>query len=114
MSDACCSDEAIVPQASSPAASRLTLTMAAAGAAIAVGAGLGWLGQDIGALAAYALAIVLTIPEPARRAWRSVRAQILDIHVLMVIAVAGALVLGEWLEAATVIWLFGEIGRAHV
>jgi Cd2+/Zn2+-exporting ATPase len=32
---------------------------------------------------------------------------VLDIHVLMVIAVTGALILGDWFEAATVIWLFG-------
>src|SRR5688572_30471384 len=36
---------------------------------------------------------------PARRALTSLRARILDINVLMVIAVAGALLLGEWFEA---------------
>ncbi len=41
-----------------------------------------------------------------RRATASLRAGALDIHVLMVVAVAGALVLGEWAEAASVVFLF--------
>ena len=81
--------------------------MVGAGAAIGLGGGLAWLGYSNWALLPYALAIVLTIPGPARKAWRSVQRRVLDIHVLMVIAVAGALILGDWLEAATVIWLFG-------
>lgn len=81
--------------------------MAGAGAAIVLGAGLSWLGYTNWALLPYALAIVLTIPGPGRRAWQSAQRRVLDIHVLMVIAVAGALILGDWLEAATVIWLFG-------
>src|SRR5690606_12543576 len=44
-----------------------------------------------------------------------------DINVLMVVAVAGAMLLGEWLEAAAVVWLFGvaqwlearSLGRAR-
>ena len=36
----------------------------------------------------------------------SVRARHLDIHVLMVVAVVGALTLGEWTEAASVVFLF--------
>ncbi|MEO6222899.1 MAG: heavy metal translocating P-type ATPase [Vicinamibacterales bacterium] len=83
------------------------MSTAGAGAAILIGAGLSWLGYSGWALLPYALSIGLTIPGPARHAWRSIRQRVLDIHVLMVIAVAGALLLGDWLEAATVIWLFG-------
>ena len=43
---------------------------------------------------------------PARRAVRAVRSFTLDITALMVIAVGGALLLGEWFEAASVVLLF--------
>lgn len=43
---------------------------------------------------------------PSRRAWTAIRSGTLDINVLMVIAVAGALVLRDYLEAASVVFLF--------
>jgi Cd2+/Zn2+-exporting ATPase len=43
---------------------------------------------------------------PARRAWTAIRSGSLDINVLMVIAVAGALILGDYTEAASVVFLF--------
>ena len=36
--------------------------------------------------------------QPARKAWLSLKRRSLDIHVLMVVAVAGAMAIGEWAE----------------
>ena len=54
----------------------------------------------------FAAAVILAGTQTARRAWTSIAARRLDIHVLMMVAVAGAVVLGEWAEAASVVFLF--------
>jgi Cd2+/Zn2+-exporting ATPase len=51
-------------------------------------------------------AMALAGPPTLRRAWASLRARALDIHVLMLVAVGGAMVLGDWVEAGSVMVLF--------
>ena len=54
----------------------------------------------------FALAIVTGGVHTAKRAWMSVRGRTLDIYVLMLVAVAGAVALGQWSEGASVVFLF--------
>jgi Cd2+/Zn2+-exporting ATPase len=55
---------------------------------------------------AFALAIVAGGVHTAKRAWVSLRGRTLDIYVLMLVAVAGAMALGQWSEGASVVFLF--------
>jgi Cd2+/Zn2+-exporting ATPase len=116
MSEVCCGGTCS-PAASTPTpqAAQMDATRRWADSAPVVAGGLlmlaGW-GVDLAghvpvAIALFTASIALSIPVPARRAWRSLRNRVLDINVLMVIAVVGAMILGEWLEAAAVVWLFG-------
>ena len=59
------------------------------------------------AVAGYGLAIAAGAVELLPKAWRGLRARRLGIHLLMTLAIAGAVALGEWGEAATVAFLFG-------
>ena len=95
-------DEPLVSDAGVRTRQRL---MAVSGALIAAGAGA--------SLAAPALEPVLYIAAaiaggvfPARRSIAALRSRTVDINVLMVVAVAGALALGDFLEAASVVFLF--------
>lgn len=73
---------------------------------LGVGAALNAAGQEAAAPWLFVLAAVLGAVFPARKALTAVRLRTLDINALMVIAVAGALAIGEWFEAASVVFLF--------
>ena len=74
------------------------LMVAGAGASVAAVSQLG--------AALYIAAAVAGGVFPARRAVAALRTRTIDINVLMVIAVSGALALGDFLEAASVVFLF--------
>ncbi len=46
------------------------------------------------------------VPLSIRKAWRAIKIGSLDINVLMLIAASGAIALGQWSEAAAVVFLF--------
>ncbi|QDV36027.1 heavy metal translocating P-type ATPase [Tautonia plasticadhaerens] len=88
------------------------------GLALAIGAAADWSSWAAGgsgafgwegriALAGYAAAVALGAVELLPKAWRGVRQRRLGIHLLMTLAILGAIALGEWGEAATVAFLFG-------
>ena len=116
-----------------PARRRRAATTAASGVLVAVGfvlhsldggvaAALGGAG-DVPATtrAAYALATALGAWFVAPKAWHSLRRVRPDMNLLMCVAAGGAVAIGEWLEAATVSFLFAvslaleawSIGRAR-
>ena len=118
MSDACCGGtcgtstldpRAAAAASTTPAADRIgrVWPVALAGGLIVAGAGAEWLGASIVSLVAYLGSIALSAPVPARRGFASLRRRSLDINALMIVAVIGAGALGEWMEAASVVWLFG-------
>lgn len=54
----------------------------------------------------YVLSIIIGGYKPARSAFYALKSYSLDMNVLMTAAVLGAAVIGQWMEGATVVWLF--------
>lgn len=54
----------------------------------------------------YALSIICGGYKPARSAFYAIKSRSLDMNVLMSVAAIGAALIGEWLEGATVVFLF--------
>ena len=75
----------------------------------------------VAAVAAYTAAIALGGRYVVMKAWYSARRLRPDMNLLMTIAVAGAVLIGDWLEAATIAFLFAlslalegwSVGRAR-
>jgi Cd2+/Zn2+-exporting ATPase len=78
-----------------------------AGAALLAGLALPFINPvPLGATALFALSVAAGVPLTARKAWHAAKLRALDINVLMLIAAAGAVALGNWSEAAAVVFLF--------
>ena len=94
------------PRASGPdVRTRFWLTVAS-GATLTAGLAATVFERSLPAALCFAAGALVGGIYPARRAVTALRTRTVDINVLMVIAVAGALSLGEWLEAASVVFLF--------
>ncbi|MGN7472044.1 heavy metal translocating P-type ATPase [Brevibacillus sp. SAFN-007a] len=84
-----------------------TILTSLSGAFLALGFLLGLTSASPGASTIlYALAIISGGYRPARSAFYAIKSKSLDMNVLMSVAALGAALIGEWLEGATVVWLF--------
>ncbi len=92
--------------ASRPSANRVRL-LVLSGAALAAGQACTWLGFGLAVtVPLYLASIAAGGVHTARRGWTAIRALALDINALMLLAVIGAAAIGQWSEAAAVIFLF--------
>ncbi|NQX62396.1 heavy metal translocating P-type ATPase [Paenibacillus qinlingensis] len=71
----------------------------------------GWMGSYTSAspnftTLLYAISIIIGGYKPARSAFYAVKSRSLDMNVLMTAAVLGSAAIGQWLEGATIVWLF--------
>ena len=80
--------------------------LAASGASLAVSLGANAAGVTPVAQIAALLTIVSGGGPSVRRAWSALGLRTFDMHVLMTVAVAGAIAIGEWMEGASVVFLF--------
>ena len=95
------------PVGYSPAATARQTLVIASGAALVTGLVLEFAEVAPAAVrVAYLTSILTGGIYTARRAWAATRVFSLDINVLMLVAVAGAMILGEWSEGASVTFLF--------
>src|SRR5262245_52022543 len=95
------------PVGTAPSAATRRLFVVLSGVLTAAGMALEFGGADRRlAIAAFVLAIASGGWYVVRRALLAARSLALDINVLMLVAVAGAMVLGQWSEGASVVFLF--------
>ena len=95
------------PIGTDSSASIRRLLVVVSGVAVAIGMILEVAGANRSlAIAAYLAAIASGGVYSVRRAFHAARSLALDINVLMLVAVGGAMVLGQWCEGACVVFLF--------
>jgi Cd2+/Zn2+-exporting ATPase len=85
---------------------RRRMLLAASGAALAASLAASAAGATRPAQAAALATIALGGIPSLRRAISALKLRTFDMHVLMTVAVIGAVAIGEWLEGATVVFLF--------
>jgi len=96
------------PLAGSDSAARVRLALVSiAGLALVAGLVAGYARVDVVVeRSILAVAVVCGAALTVRKAIAAVRMRMLDINVLMLVAAAGAVLLGQWAEAASVVFLF--------